>query len=102
MVPTKSNTFCTFKNCLFLQEFCDLEKSSPFGTRGPQRLSTENDLNPTAGPVQDENPLFQINGVTISSTTVFIVDDVTVIFIGTDMGEIRKVKRILMYVLNCI
>ena len=70
-----------------------MEKSSPFGTRGPQRLSTEDQSNPTAGPVHEETALFQVSGVTVSSTKVFIVDDVTVIFIGTEMGEVRKVKR---------
>ena len=70
-----------------------MEKSSPFGANGPQRLSTEDQDNPTAGPVHEETPLFQVSGMTVSSTKVFIVDDVTLIFIGTEMGEVRKVKR---------
>ena len=78
------------------QGFCDLEKSSPFGIRGPQRLSTDDQANPTAGPVQEETPLFQVSGVTVSSTIVFIVDDVVVIFTGTEIGEVRKVKK------NCV
>ena len=78
---------------IYTQGFCDLETNSAFGTRGPQRLSTEDQDNPTAGPVHEEIPLFQVNEATVSSTIVFIVDDVTVIFTGTDMGEVRKVKR---------
>ena len=76
------------------QEFCDLEKRSAFGVySGPQRLSTEDQDNPTAGPVHEKTPLFKVNGMTVSSTKVFIVDDVVVIFTGTKRGEIRKVKR---------
>ena len=80
-----------------------MEKSSPFGANGPQRLSTEDQDNPTAGPVH-ETPLFKVNGMTVSSTKVFIVDDVTLIFIGTEMGEVRKVKSLLynFNIFNCI
>ena len=78
---------------IYTQGFCDLETNSAFGTRGPQRLSTEDQPNPTAGPVHEETALFQVRGVTVSSTIVFIVDNVTVIFTGTEMGEVRKVKR---------
>ena len=79
-----------------------METNSAFGTRGPQRLSTEDQDNPTAGPVHEETPLFQVNEVTVSSTIVFIVDNVAVIFIGTDMGEIKKVKRILIFNFNIV
>ena len=71
-----------------------MEKRSAFGVySGPQRLSTEDQANPTAGPVHEKTPLFKVNGITVSSTKVFIVDDVIVIFIGTEMGEVRKVYK---------
>ena len=67
-----------------------MEVVTSFGPRGAQRLSTEDISNPTAGPVHEENPFITINGITVFSSSVLIIDGVAVVFIGTDMGEIRR------------
>ena len=76
---------------------CDLEVPTgiPELTEGPGRLSIQLDNNPTSQiqPLLDhvETPLNSFSSTLLSSTEVFLVDGVVVMFAVLSTGEVRKV-----------
>ena len=71
---------------------CDLRVSvGPFG-RGPGRLATQV-LSPLPGfeVIQDLQQFLSLS-TRISSSKVFLVDDLVVVFTGFSNGKVRKVR----------
>jgi plexin A len=72
---------------------CDLSRSPiPGIVNGPGRLSTQADTteDPQIQPVREETPLNSLSSTVLSSTEVFLVDGVVVMFAGLSTGEVRK------------
>ena len=74
---------------------CDLEVPSkiPGITEGPGRLSTQLENNPALPiqPLNVETPLSSFSSTVLSTSEVFLVDGVVVMFGGLSTGEVRKV-----------
>ena len=74
---------------------CDLAVS--FGVpglfEGPERLSTQAAINSPSQiqPLHVETPLNSFSSTVLSSSEVFLVDGVVVMFAGLSTGEVRKV-----------
>ena len=69
--------------------------------KGPRRLSTQLDKSPSSQiqPLHVETPLNSFSSSVLSSSEVFLVDGVVVMFAGLSTGEVRKV---LCTVLRCV
>ena len=74
---------------------CDLEIPTvrPGITKGPGRLSTQvaNSPPPQIQPRHVETPLNTFSSTVLSSSEMFLVDGVVVMFAGLSTGEVRKV-----------
>ena len=74
---------------------CDLQVPTgiPGLFEGPGRLSTQLDNNPPSQiqPLHVETPLNSFISTSLSSTEVFLVDGIVVMFAGLSTGEVRKV-----------
>ena len=74
---------------------CDLEVPTgiPGFSKGPGRLSTQLDNNQPSQvqPLNVETPLNSFSSTVLSSSEVFLVDGVVVMFAGLSTGEVRKV-----------
>ena len=82
---------------LSLQTITECDLAVPTGipgiTGGPGRLSTQIDNNPPSQiqPLHVETPLNSFSSTVLSSSEVFLVDGVVVMFAGLSTGEVRKV-----------
>ena len=74
---------------------CDLDIPAwiPGFPEGPVRLSTQVANNPPSQiqPLHVETPLNSFSSTVLSSSEVFLVDGVVVMFAGLSTGEVRKV-----------
>ena len=73
---------------------CDLFLSPiPGVVNGPGRLSTQADNGEPAQiqPLREWTPLNSLSSTVLSSTEVFLVDGVVVMFAGLSTGEVREV-----------
>ena len=82
-------------NCCYLQARiteCDLLENLPIVDRGPGRLATQVGTSPPAGLgfIHDSQPFLSLSSQ-VSSSEVFVVDGVVVVFVGFSNGQVRKV-----------
>ena len=77
---------------------CDLLVDLGVVERGPVRLATQPPelLNPLPGfqPIVNSQPFLSLSSQA-SSSEVFVVDGVVVIFVGYTSGQVRKVSMVL-------
>ena len=78
---------------------CDLEVTF-FVRFGPGRLATQL-ANPLSGfeVIQESQPFLSLSG-RVSSSEVFVVDEVVVVFVGLSNGHVQKVYCCVMCVWN--
>ena len=85
---------CTLFSLQNISE-CDLEVPTgiPGFAEGPGRLSTQVANSPPSQtqPLHVETPLNSFSSTVLSSSEVFLVDGVVVMFAGLSTGEVRKV-----------
>ena len=89
---------CVRINCCYLQAGiteCDLLENLPIIDRGPGRLSTQvgtpvTNPPPGLGFIHESQPFLSLSS-RVSSSEVFVVDGVVVVFVGFSSGQVRKV-----------
>ena len=83
---------------------CDLSQSPITGiVTGPGRLSTQavSGEPEQIQPLREETPLNSLSSTVLSSTEVFLVDGVVVMFAGLSTGEVRKVGPVSCMCCGC-
>ena len=91
---------CVWINCCYLQARiteCDLVETGLID-RGPGRLATQvTNPPPGLGFIHASQPFLSLSS-RVSSSEVFVVDGVVVVFVGFSSGQVRKVCGVCLHV----
>ena len=80
---------------------CDLLEELDLIVRGPGKLATQQTNPPPGlGFIQEPQPFLSLSN-RVSTSEVFVVDGVVVIFVGLSTGRVQKVCAVHVCMLGC-